>query len=77
LLSLTGRTKDPLKVRAGTIGARTRWGPQPRSVRLDELTTDQRRLVLALIAAAKETAPANDQPGAVTTEGHGNDRPVE
>ena len=37
---------------------RARWGP-PRIVRLDDLTTDQRRLVLALVAAAKET-PASE-----------------
>lgn len=47
-------TKDPTKVRAGKIGARTRWAEHvPRVVRLDELTGPQRRLVLALIAAAK------------------------
>jgi hypothetical protein len=29
-------TKDPVKARAGTIGARARWGP-PRTLRLDAL----------------------------------------
>lgn len=32
--------------------------PEPRVVRLDDLTTDQRRLVLALVAAATPTTPA-------------------
>jgi hypothetical protein len=45
--------KDPKKQRAGLIGARNRWG-DPGVVRLDELTPEQRRLVLALVAAAKE-----------------------
>lgn len=45
-----------MKVRAGTIGARTRWG-EPRVVRLDALTPEQRRLVLALVDAAKATTP--------------------
>lgn len=45
--------KDPKKVAAGQKGAATRWG-EPRVVRLDELTPAQRRLVLALIDAAKE-----------------------
>jgi len=40
------------KAEAGAIGARRRWGPQ-RIVRLDELTVEQRRVVLALIEAAK------------------------
>jgi hypothetical protein len=36
----------------GRIGAQKRWGP-PRIVRLDELTAEQRRLVLALVDAAR------------------------
>jgi hypothetical protein len=46
------RKKDPAKVRAGRAGAERRWGP-PGVVRLDELTPPQRRLVLALVEAAK------------------------
>jgi hypothetical protein len=42
-----------MKVRAGTIGAHTRWGDTPRVVRLDDLTPPQRRLVLALVEAAR------------------------
>ena len=44
--------KDAVKVRAGTIGARRRWG-EPRVLRLDQLSPEQRRLVLALVEAAK------------------------
>jgi hypothetical protein len=41
----------------GLIGARRRWG-EPRVVRLDDLTTLQRRLVLALIDAVRSSDPA-------------------
>lgn len=57
---MVSATKDPTKVRAGSIGARARWG-DPGVVRLDELTPPQRRLVLALVDAAKaETKKAAD-----------------
>jgi hypothetical protein len=56
MVSATG-TRDPKRVRAGQIGARQRWG-EPRIARLDELTADQRRLVLALIGAMTKTEPA-------------------
>ena len=65
------RTRDPRKVKAGLVGAAVRWaGHDSKTVRLDDLTTDQRRLVLALVAAAretKETAPSVSEtsPGAV------------
>jgi hypothetical protein len=45
--------KNPRRIAAGRIGARNRWGDTPRVVRLDDLTAPQRRLVLALIEAAK------------------------
>lgn len=44
---------------AGRRGARQRWGP-PRHARLDDLTPDQRRLVLALIDAARSTDGTSD-----------------
>lgn len=44
--------KNPVKQRAGQIGARRRWG-EPGVVRLDELTAPQRRLVMALVEAAR------------------------
>ena len=45
--------KDPKRVNAGKKAAATRWG-EPRVIRLDDLTSAQRRLVLALIHAQKE-----------------------
>ena len=42
------------KVAAGLASARARWADHaPRSVRLDELPPDQRRLVKARVAAAR------------------------
>jgi hypothetical protein len=55
---LVSAIKDPVKVRAGTIGARKRWGDQPVVVRLDSLTSEQRRLVVALVEAAKSKPEA-------------------
>lgn len=46
--------KDPKLVAAGKRGAEKRWGPA-RVVRLDNLTPAQRRLVLALIEAVRES----------------------
>jgi hypothetical protein len=57
---LASATKDPTKVRAGKIGARARWG-EPRVARLDDLTLPQRRLVLALIEAARAEQERPDQ----------------
>jgi len=54
---LVSATKDPIKVRAGKIGADVRWGPEPRTVRIDDLTPPQRRLVTALIDAVRATSP--------------------
>jgi hypothetical protein len=54
---LVALTKDPAKVRAGKASALKRWGELPRVVRLDELTMEQCRLVLALVDAAKDDAP--------------------
>jgi hypothetical protein len=56
--------KDPRFVESGRRGARKRWAqadPSTRtSVRLDELTPDQRAVVLALVEAekSKNTAAA-------------------
>jgi hypothetical protein len=58
----------------GRLGAAKRWGPQ-RVVRLDELGPEQRRLVLALIAAARETKEepvAIEQPTGSQTGGTRN-----
>lgn len=43
------RTKDPLKVRAGQMGAVKRWGDEPRVLRLDQLPDAKRRIILALV----------------------------
>lgn len=49
--------KDRLtKAEAGALGARVRWGPEPRIVRLDDLSAPQRRLIVALVAAARQEA---------------------
>ena len=57
-------------MRAGQAGMLARWGPEPRVIRLDDLTAAQRRLVVALVnAARKEAAPGIETGTAVTTEG--------
>ena len=49
--------KNPVYVEAGRRGARARWG-EPRVLRLDELTPAQRRVVLALVDAARDEPKA-------------------
>ena len=44
-------SKDPVKSRAGAIGARARWGPR-RVVRLDALPPEVAGVVRALVDAA-------------------------
>lgn len=51
--------KSPVLVEAGRRGARRRWGAQ-RIVRLDSLTPEARRLVLALVEAAKSRPPTDE-----------------
>jgi hypothetical protein len=54
--------KDPVKVRAGTIGARARWGP-PRTLRLDTLdpvTADIVRAILTARENATKVAPPGE-----------------
>lgn len=50
---MVSTTKHPGRVAAGKATARKRWGEYPRIVRLDELGERERRVVLALIEAAK------------------------
>jgi len=56
---MTGGTaiKDPAKVAAGRAGSLRRWGPPgsraPTTARMADLSPAQRRLVLALIEAAR------------------------
>jgi hypothetical protein len=47
-------------VEAGRRGAARRWGP-PRVVRLDSLNADERRLVLAMVEAAKGAATSDHE----------------
>jgi hypothetical protein len=71
---LTVRIREPISREArGRLGARVRWGEQ-RIVRLDALTPDQRRIVLALVDTMK-TPAAVETPAGVTTEGQRHDRP--
>ncbi len=82
---LDSRPKNPTKVKAGKAGMAARWaGHIPLAVRLDDLDLAQRRLVVALINAAKEAAAAREEaapaivsPGAAESEGHGNVRPTD
>ena len=72
---LSAPAEDEVKVRAGTLGARARWGDgPPRIVRLDDLSAPQRRVVLALLAAVrKEADPVIETPGSAHAEGHASD----
>jgi hypothetical protein len=66
---VVSETKDPVKVRAGTIGARARWADhQPDRVKLSDLSSEQRRLVLALIAAARSESDNAKAASAVDPE---------
>lgn len=46
--------KNPVKVAAGRAGALARWGGERRVVRLDGLDPTARRLILAMIEAARK-----------------------
>jgi hypothetical protein len=52
VVALLVSEKDPKRIRAGQIAARARWG-EPRVLRLDDLSAEQRRLILALVNAAR------------------------
>lgn len=54
-------TRDPIKQAAGRAGAIRRWGTSPqRTVKLDDLSAVERRLVLALIEAVRDHAAEVD-----------------
>lgn len=62
--------KSPDKVKAGRAGAQVRWaGHTPRVVRLDALTAEQRRLVHALVEAAREEAATAETPSTANAGG--------
>jgi hypothetical protein len=52
--------KSERHVEAGRLGASVRWGP-PRNVRLADLTPPQRRLIVALVAAVRQTSDPKDE----------------
>jgi hypothetical protein len=55
LVSGISAGKNPVKVRAGRLGAERRWANHvPDSVRIADLSPEQQRLVLALIQAARD-----------------------
>ena len=61
---MVSATKDPVKARAGTIGARARWGPT-RTLRLDTLDPVTRDIIRAILAAREnaKAARAAEPPG--------------
>ena len=75
---------------AGRLGARRRWGDQPRVVRLDELSPEQRAVVIALINAHKSanesikaSVDVHTKAGSLSAKrepaargGHRNDQPA-
>lgn len=69
-------TKDPVRVAAGQIGARRRWGPFPRVVRLDSLTNEERALVLALIDAKKAPVVVESTSAQEVSDVHGITTPT-
>ncbi len=62
------------KAEAGLIGARRRWG-EPRIVRIDSLTSEQRAVVLALVAAATKKATPADSTDVAQEVRHATDVP--
>ena len=55
---MVSAAKDPLKVKAGTIGAIKRWGPDGRVVRLDSLDSVTREIVVSILRARKNATEA-------------------
>ena len=50
--------KNPRRVASGKAGMASRWaGHKPKSVSLESFTPEERRLVLALIAAVRAATP--------------------
>jgi hypothetical protein len=50
-------TRDPVKARAGTIGARARWGPQ-RTIHLRDLDPVTADIIRAILTARKNVTEA-------------------
>jgi len=49
--------KNPVYVESGRLGARRRWG-EKRIARLDHLSPEQRRVIIALLDAMGTKEPA-------------------
>lgn len=69
---MVSETKDPTKVAAGLIGARTRWGA-PRLVRLDQLAPPVANAILALVRAASTKEAAGEAAPTAERGGHPHD----
>lgn len=54
--------------------ARARWG-EPRILRLDQLTPEQRAVVLALLDATSKATPVIETPDVAQTDGNTSDEP--
>ena len=63
------RVKDPQRVAQGKAGMASRWRDHVQLVRLSDLPPEARRLILALIAASKETGSEGQNPEPVSAEG--------
>ena len=73
---MVSATKDPVKARAGTIGARARWGP-PRRLRLDTLDPVTRDIIRAILTARENAkAAAALDPATALREEHCHARPA-
>jgi hypothetical protein len=59
---------NPVKSHAGTLGARRRSGDRPGVVHLAALTSPQRRVILALVAAAKAELDSSNREDTRATE---------
>ena len=73
---MVSATKDPVKARAGTIGARARWGP-PRRLRLDTLDPVTRDIIRAILTARENAkAAAALDPATALREEHCHAHPA-
>ena len=77
---MVSATRDPVKARAGTIGARARWGPA-RVLRLDQLDPVTAGIIRAILdaqasAAQREAVSAIASETAQAAGEHGHARSV-
>jgi hypothetical protein len=77
-LAIESPAKNPAKVAGGHLGARRRWG-EPRILRLDQLTSQQRHLVLTLLEVTRDyetAARVSETPRTATEARHGPANPT-